>query len=260
LGLDIYAGPLCRFYAEDWELSTVSILRGSDIQVNVIRPNPIFPASSDKATVLSAVHDWQREIVTALRSAGVHAVEWQESYSVQYRTDKPADDGINALRIAAAYSACGMWPPPPTLPEDVNSDPCVSRHFNYEGDNLVQNIELLIEYQAWIPVEFRGAMMTPNMPNGAKYFIGSVDPLCNALDQINGRIWQADATEVARWLRRGPLGRGRFDVVTKHIVAETEVSDDGLSFVEHMAQFGFATMFDLAEWAKMHRMPMIVDI
>lgn len=171
MGVDIYAGPLCRYYAEEWEPITVSSLKPLGIEVKVTRPGPLFPESSDRSVILSAVNDWKKQVVRQVIEAGLQATEWSEGFDLPYATDKPNDDGLNALRIVAAYSALGAGPWPANLPESVDQDPAISRYFNYENENLLKNIELTIEFQAWIPVDFRGALLRPNMPNGHSYFI-----------------------------------------------------------------------------------------
>jgi hypothetical protein len=259
MGVDIYAGPLCRYYAEDWELITISALREVGIQVNVMRPGPIFPASSDREEIYKAVSNWKYGVLSQLSKAGLEAQAWPEAFDLPYMTDKPDGDGIDALRIFAAYSALGVTPFPTEVPQNVDDNPIVRRFFDYEGENLLTNIELLIEYQAWVPVVFRGVLVRPEMPNGARYFIGSVDVLHEALEQINARTWRAGPTEIERWRHRGPLGKSAISLETPLLKTGPSVSADGLSYVEHMAQFGFATMFSLAEWAKSKRMPMIVD-
>lgn len=58
---------------------------------------------------------------------------------------------------------------------------------------------------------------------------------------------------------RGALGGIQFDFDTKQFVSGTAQSKESLSFVEHMAQFGFSILHELAHWARERRMPMIID-
>jgi hypothetical protein len=260
MGVDIYAGPFCRYYAEDWELAVVSATKGSDVIVNVVRPYRIFPTSSDRSVIKTAVLEWRDAINSKIVEADLESEYWKENYNDEYRTEKINEDGINALRIAAAYSLHPSIDWPEKIPDDIDEDFYIKRFSDYQTDDVASRIELAIEFQVWVPINFSGFLSKPLMPNGHGCFIGSVDILCHALNQINLRIWNADEAEIGSWLRRGPLGKGgHIDLATKNFDPAPQPSADGLSYVQHMAQFGFSVFHHLANWARVNRQPMILD-
>src|SRR3954471_11068140 len=104
MGLDIYVGPLCRYYAGDWETVVQRRAREQGIALNVVRAQPASAdALRDPKDTLPIVTAWREGLALALKDEGV-SLFWQEQPDGIYFTDKPAWDCYGDLLLWAAYS------------------------------------------------------------------------------------------------------------------------------------------------------------
>src|SRR2546427_925453 len=77
MGLDLYVGPLTRYYTGNWETILQQAAKGSDISVKIVRPNPPnqgwFARLLDQfrprgpAAAARAVRRWRNRLRTELR-------------------------------------------------------------------------------------------------------------------------------------------------------------------------------------------------
>jgi len=102
LGLDVYVGPLTRYYTGDWKLITQQAAEAEGVEFHVIRQNERPPdAITDQGQVLSAVTAW-RDALVAAAGGDLPRLDWDDSPTREYFTDKPDWDGYWALRLLAA--------------------------------------------------------------------------------------------------------------------------------------------------------------
>jgi hypothetical protein len=98
MGLDLYAGPLTRYHAGLWKTIVQQMGEAQGVPVHVIRLGGAKAPSSPDETQ-KAVVAWQR----ALRDAtGIATLDWLESATLPYFTDKPDWDGYWAVVLLAA--------------------------------------------------------------------------------------------------------------------------------------------------------------
>ena len=57
MGLDIYSGPLCRYYSGDWETENARVSRESGFRHTIIRPQPW--AFERPAEAIEDIEDWR---------------------------------------------------------------------------------------------------------------------------------------------------------------------------------------------------------
>src|SRR5262245_53243941 len=104
MGLDIYVGPLCRYYTEDWKTVVQKWGESQGVPITVIRPLQTV-TTGIWGKVLSLLgrprHDvdpvdriraW-RDGLAAGRSASTAGWDWPEGLDIAYETDKPDFDG-----------------------------------------------------------------------------------------------------------------------------------------------------------------------
>jgi len=109
MGLDVYVGPLSRYYAGDWETIVQQVAKGSGIAVEIVRPKPPrrgwFKKLRDglhffRPTAEESVRRWRKRL---RRDLGISDLDWNEDPETEYMTDKPAWDCYGALVLWAAY-------------------------------------------------------------------------------------------------------------------------------------------------------------
>lgn len=106
MGLDIYVGPLTRYYLGDWETVVQRHGRESGIPVTIIRKDSENNQSQPKLSaeeVLDIVVRWRAGLTAGLGSNMTDPLNWAESADGEYFTDKPAWDGYGSLALLAAY-------------------------------------------------------------------------------------------------------------------------------------------------------------
>src|SRR5919109_5529610 len=99
MGLDVYVGSLCRYYAGDWETIVQQFGREQGFDVRVERWNEPEDRITDPEEIRTIVDGWR----SALGKALGKDLSWNESADAPYYTDKPAWDGYGSLQALAAY-------------------------------------------------------------------------------------------------------------------------------------------------------------
>jgi hypothetical protein len=239
MGLDVYVGPLSRYYAGNWETilqqmarrggPPVTVIRAGEPRVGLLRRlvDRVVPRKTpDPSSVIAA---WKRTLPAALP-----ACDWPDAAEGAYFTDKPAWDCYGALVLWAAYdehppkerlsAATDKWNRDETYLRAVESPVSKYRH-------LVGNTEV------WLPVDFK-TPFSARMPNGASAVVGSSPRLLSELNELNSRTWKATAGDVERWRKEGA-----------EFGAPLEVS----------ARFGFSIFLGLTSTAVERRLPMKLD-
>jgi hypothetical protein len=95
MGLDVYVGPLTRYYAGNWETIVQQRSKQFGIPVAIVRPRQgLFRRLFDRLslrppTAETAVRRWRD---TLRRDLGIADLDWNEDLEVDYETDKPAWD------------------------------------------------------------------------------------------------------------------------------------------------------------------------
>jgi hypothetical protein len=256
MGLDVYAGPLTRYYAGLWKTAVQQAAEANGIEAQVIyaQGEPQRP-TADEARV--AVLAWQRSIQSA---TGVGSLSWAESADGEYFTDKPDWDGYWAvLFLAASDEFPEIAPPrdvpPPSRLEDPSTHPLIRRvTTTYQrrpagglqrllglGGSRPRDLRyphLLRQEELWVPADFEEPLVG-NDPGGNKVVIGSTLRLLEELEDLNRRTLAGDDSMLEGWFRRGP-------------------PDDDHS-LRRVAEFGLAIFLQAARFSVDHSVPIRLD-
>lgn len=206
MGLDVYAGPLSRYYSGAWETIVQQMGRATGMHINVVRPKP--PLGQRVSHFLrgllrrppdpvAAVQAWAASLSSYCPEGAVFT--WPESPTGEYLTDKPAWDCYGALVVWAAYDAHRPSTPVPAAKVHWDRDPVYNAALS-DGDGRYRH--LLANTELWLPVNFNSPFTAP-VPSGGHAVIGSVPRLHAALEDLNGRTWKASATDIAAWRGAG---------------------------------------------------------
>ena len=252
MGLDVYVGPLTRYYCFDWETIVQQAGRLQGMEVQILRP-PGF-VKPDPHDVLDAVASWRK----ALGDAISVPMRWDESAFGPYETDKPDWDGYHAVRYLALHEEFPELPAPPRIARHdlgaLDREP-LERRFGavYVQRNPSRLGRLLgrkppestaapryphIEVPTlWLPITLP-AVIQASGPMGNELTIGSVDALVGELDQVNDRTLRLAQADVDAARADGSPDDGAFDP---------------------LARFGLSVFLTLARAAKERSQPMILD-
>lgn len=241
MGLDVYVGPLCRYYAGDWETIVQRLAREQGIPVKIVHAtDPGQRPSTDDAR--SAVLTWRDSLAKAVAGAGIVLLDWDESVDAECHTDKPNWDCYTDLLLfaareehpqaKAAKSLFGMFR---KKQQEWNEDPAYQA--SLKSGSRSRYGHLLGNTEFWLPYE-ANVIFEGTAPPGNQCVFGSSIVLLRQLDELNARTWKADASALEQWNENGA---------------------DSESPAEEKARFALAVMHRLARVAVDRRLPMKLD-
>ena len=252
MGLDVYVGPLTRYYSFEWE--TVIQQAGREQGMNVHMVRPAGWEKPDPGEVMEHVTSWRKALGDAI---GV-PMRWDESLTGEYDTDKPDWDAYHAVRYLALHEEFPDLPTPTRIDRRdlgaIEKEP-LERRFGevYAGRNQSRVGRLLGRKppeptapprypnlqlpELWLPVTLDGVVST-NGPLGNPMTIGSVDGLVAELERANAGTVRMDEAALEAARQQGAPEDGAFDPLSR---------------------FGLAVLLGLAQAAKARSQPMIFD-
>jgi hypothetical protein len=235
MALDVYVGPLTRYYAGEWENVSERSARERGTQLRVGRhvgsgdPEPAIQET------LQALLSWRVELNQSLGDRIARPLDWSEDLDAPYYTGRPGWDGFGSLVLWAAYAEHPALRRPASLPEEWDNDPVLVRSnaagFRSRYSHLVRNVEL------WLPNPFEFTFEGEDV-DGRRVVVGSTATLRRQLAELNTATWKADAEDVAAWARAAPADNAPLD---------------------QSARYAYAVLLDLAERSVELRLPMKLD-
>lgn len=255
VALDIYVGPLCRYYTSDWEPVNAAVGRRVGVAMLVGGGNAtpeglgrIGPSDEVVLESAKAINEWQLELGYTLTRHGVLDFGWAEHRTLQYRADRPDWDGWGALKLWAAYLHDPVAQPPERLPQDWQDAPPLLRYASPEAESAFPH--LLQDISLWVPLE-KDVILTCPAPDDRLSNVGALGMLVEELEAINELSWQADDLTIAKWIVAG-LDSPPEDA--NQMAGEERV----LPLLESAAKFGFAVTYRLARIARRRGQPMLL--
>jgi hypothetical protein len=238
MGLDIYAGPLCRYYGGAWRTIVQQVAEHQGKKVIILREGEgggwwgkIASAFGRKADPVGLVRHWRAGLSADMPWVPAEDWEWPESIDLPYQTDKPDFLGFGAVQVWAAYSECGDLQRPVNTPDDWSNDPAFLRIA--EGSREFVHT---VGPELWLPIRVEKPFDAAE-PNGIERKIGAVHGLWEDLRKLNDMTWNADDNAIHAW-RAGGFDPDNLDSVAK---------------------WGFSIWYGLAEFAVRNRVPMRLD-
>jgi hypothetical protein len=240
MGLDIYAGPLCRYYSGNWQSIVQKAAAEQGIPLRVIRPGAGGLAGllqkfgslfSGKRDPVQAVRRWRQELASDMPWVPAEDWDWPESLDLEYQTDKPDFSGYGAVELWAAYTECSDLARPQETPEDWSNDAAFQRLADFSA--VFGNI---IGPELWLPIHCEKPFEVAE-PNGIVRRIGSVFELLAELRNLNERTWKAAEDAIRKW------SRDEYDPAN----------------LESIARWGFSIWYCLTEFAVARRAPIRLD-
>jgi len=241
MGLDVYVGPLCRYYAGDWETIVQRLAREQGIPFQTIHANsPGKRPSKDEAQ--AAILTWRDSLGKAVAEAGIVLLDWDESPDAAVHTDKPNWDCYTELLLSAAREEHPQVKAAKSLfgvfrkkQQEWSDDPAYQSSLKAGSQSRYGH--LLGNTEFWLPYE-ANVIFEGTAPPGNQCVFGSTIVLLRQLDDLNARTWRAGASALEQWRDGG---------------VESESSPD------EKARFAFALFHGLAKVAVDRRLPMKLD-
>lgn len=237
MGLDIYVGPLTRYYLGDWETVVQRHGRESGIPVTIIRKDSENNQSQPKLSaeeVLDIVVRWRAGLTAGLGSNMTDPLNWAESADGEYFTDKPAWDGYGSLALLAAYEEHPQLARPKVASTDFSSDPAWKASMSEDFSSRYASI---LTPELWLPCTFDFVFKAPDA-SGNEVWIGSSVALLEQLRALNAATVNGSREQLTEYCR--------------------ENFERGDSF-ERASRFGLAMFLDLAEKSLLLGQPMKMD-
>jgi hypothetical protein len=262
MGLDVYVGPLTRYYTGNWKLITQQAAEALGVGFEIIRAHQ---APDDRVTDPSearqAILSWRSALV---RGAGgdLPSLDWDDLPQADYFTDKPDWDGYWAVKFLAARDEFpdARVPARIELPNQMGDpskesaarrvdeayrgkpSPSLFGRFRRSGGRLEGQQPLRYPHlhlpEFWLPADFDRPFGFVD-PVGTEMTFGSLPRLAAELESLNRSTVQGDPPTLVAWRRAGPPGVDRsLEAVAKH----------GLAILIEAAQFGVE-----------HQLPMKLD-
>ncbi len=235
MGLDVYVGPLARYYGGDWENVAERATRERERE----RVAGAKPARRKEAQERDRLHRavlaWRDTLQNSLGANAPGPLDWDEAPDAPYFTGRPGWDGLGALVLWAAYVEHPMLRAPAVLPEEWDNDPalvrCNAEGFRSRYSHLVRNVEL------WLPLDFAFTFEGEDVDR-RRVVVGSSATLARQLADLNAATWKVGEGEAAAWGRRRPDDKAPLELHARH---------------------AFAVMTGLAHQSVEHRLPMKLD-
>jgi hypothetical protein len=299
MGLDVYVGPLTRYYRGDWSTIIQQMGAAGGVEVAVARPGQPPGEASDHAPGpaarpseptppgiiwldrierwLNSLSRWggtgtraataQPDAITAWRAtlnqqvAGKIAepLDWNESETVPYYTDKPDWVGYSCLLLLAAHAEYPDLPRPTQASDAWVEDPAWK--LASRDDFAHTRYGHVLSPTVWLPCAFAAVFTTDDVSGADEVTIGSSVTLVAQLRELNERTYQGSADDLAAWLEAGPDFGPAGDAAVSVAV---DVEQPGRQRAaptpfDHTARFALALFLDLAEKSVAHRLPMMLD-
>ncbi|MEP6754412.1 MAG: hypothetical protein ABJA67_02840 [Chthonomonadales bacterium] len=235
MSLDIYVGPLTRYYTGDWENVLARHCRENGIQYNVLRTTPDTPDPiTEPAEVRELVHGWRSLTEANLSEHLSSGLSWPEEADGPYFTDRPNWEGYAGLLLLAAHTEFPDFAMPNRLPSEWDED---EAYLAAMTPDIGSRFSSVYNVQLWLPCPFAFTFQAEDGP-GNDTWMGSSFALRDQLCLLNDETYKGSTDNLARWMKEG--------------FSETD------SF-ETCARFGLSMFLHLAQLSVKHRLPMKLD-
>jgi hypothetical protein len=253
MGLDVYVGPLTRYYSFTWETLVQQAARQHGIQSRIDRSPDLAARTPGEAQAM--VLGWRAGLEGRLGTN----LSWEESAEGAYVTDKPDWDGYHALRYLALHDEFPDVRPPRRLdpkpdPSDLDHEPLERRFGEVYARQPRRGIGRFLgrrpippdglrylHLQAadmWIPPAFPTPFQTLDPVWAIERRVGSVRQLRAELEGLNERTLRADPAQLMEIRAPGQPPDGNF---------------------AELSRFGLAAFLLLVREADDRGMPMVLD-
>lgn len=236
MALDLYAGPLTRYFCGEWENIVARTFREQGKPYQIIRPDgEPQPEPMEPSAIATHISNWARLLSRGLEEHLSSPLAWTDDISQSYDTDRPHWQGYCALVLTAAHADQPRYALPARTPQNWHDHPAFVAA---TARNSQSRFTQILLPELWLPANFPFAFQAPGPASKEPIWIGSVPGLLAELETLNADVLHATADDL-------PLRRR-----------------DGLPADDNLidcARFGFAVFQHLASFAYRNKLPLKLD-
>lgn len=185
MGLDLYAGPLTRYYSGNWQTVT------QELGAEIVYADGHSPWVSQEEAE-QRVRDFHARLTEKLAPHDYSLPQWNEAPDHAYQTDKPDHMGREALLLWAAYLHRRDLKRPMDLPTDFTVDRAyreAAGEAGYYDPHLIT-----LDSDIFVPAEVSFSLGIES-PLGSKKLVSSIQSLMDTLMWINERSWNSNSKD-----------------------------------------------------------------
>jgi hypothetical protein len=175
VGLDVYVGPLTRYYVEGPADVVERIARHQDL--------PVTDGLEAEEVIRAAVVRWREGLSRWLGDRLAGPLEWDESGPAPCFTDKPGWDGYGGTLLLAAHDEHPELPPPEAVSADWPDDPAYQAA---SAPGAGSRYRQLLTPELWLPSPFEFTVRTQDL-TGEEVELGSSIALFDQLRLLSAR-------------------------------------------------------------------------
>lgn len=253
MGLDIYAGTLTRYYAQNWKSMTQQWAEENGYTFSRITPGGEGENTASAEEIREAMENWRNQILQSITPQGKPPyAPWPENNEAPYYTDKPDWDAYGALILFIACKSYGE-PLPPTVKAgwDFQNHPVVQRM----ASDPDKHWSLFAWATWWLPIE-DGFWFEGPLPTDAPAVIATTGGLKAELEKANELGWQAAEETILSW--RDTEGYPP-DITTKGLFGRPKIQKQTQYDTESLAKFAFSILWRAVKFSQENRVPILLD-
>lgn len=198
MSLDLYAGPVSRFLAGDydpdvspWRSPTV----GGDGDALALDDELIALAEA-------RARGWRESLNAALFGKLAKPLDWDDAARGRFMARRPSDRARDGLVLWAAYLARQDLNRPKALPDALADDPAYAEA---PSKNYYMGAMAVFECQIFAP-SADNFIVSHEHPAGYPAVVTSITNLRFYLDEVNAASWKADLASATNWLKAPSVG------------------------------------------------------
>ena len=201
MAIDLYAGPLQRYFTRRWETAGAVHARQAGFDYKMVFPNGVDPLSLDDETAQAEVRDFADRLKPFLKLADSPC--WHESFDSPYRSVQLTPQGLSALVLWAAFLQRGDLERPRALPEDHYEEAAVAEAADkgyYMGPMATLEAHMIVPGP-------ESAIVIAEDPIGRELFVTTGAALDQAIDFLAPSLGLT-AEKAQAIVEAGPPGTG----------------------------------------------------
>lgn len=175
MGLDVYVGPLTRYYVEGPADVVERIARHQDL--------PVTDGLEAEEVLRAAVVRWREGLSRWLGDRLAGPLDWDESVPAPCFTDKPGWDGYGGTLLLAAHDEHPELPSPAVVSADWPDDPAYQAA---SAPGAGSRYRQLLTPELWLPCRFAFTVRTQDI-TGEEVELGSSVALLDQLELLSTR-------------------------------------------------------------------------
>ena len=234
MGIDLYAGPLCRYYARDFLTPSLALFQPGKRNIMNPKTGKVEPHRPEKPSKYrDAILGWMQEIKPRIRRAGPMVIKWEELPRTEYFCDQYRT--WLELQYFAAYAQVEELKMPREYVYSQTPDAAfeIAMEIGYES-----RFASIVFCKFWLPLEYKHPIDL-TLPTQERSPVGSVYAL------------RAEAEELAQHFL-GVLP------VTQDTLLSVE-ADERRSPLERAAANGIFRILRVTDFAIANKLPVVVD-